>query len=50
MTIVSIKLPVSTLLFERDECFIGREDIIAEIDKRLLLDSRVAIAGIGGVG
>jgi len=37
-------------MFERDKCFIGREDIIAEIDRCLLLESRVAIAGIGGVG
>ena len=50
MTTSNIRLPVSTLMFERDKCFIGREDIIAEIDKCLLLESRVAIAGIGGVG
>ena len=50
MMICSIRLPVSTLRFERDKRFIGREDIIAEIDGRLLLNSRVAIAGIGGVG
>ena len=48
--ICSISLPVSTLRFERDKRFIGREDIIAEIDKRLQLENRVAIAGIDGVG
>ena len=37
-------------MFERDKCFIGREDIIAEIDRCLLLESHVAIAGVGGVG
>ncbi|KAI9766209.1 MAG: hypothetical protein M1839_005011 [Geoglossum umbratile] len=36
--------------FERDLKFIGREDIIAEIDKRLEVQRRVALAGIGGVG
>ena len=50
MTTSGIRLPISTLMFERDKCFIGREDIIAEIDRCLLLEIRVAIAGIGGVG
>lgn len=37
--------------FEQDENFIGREDIIIEIDRRLMAGQhRVAIAGIGGVG
>jgi hypothetical protein len=37
--------------FEQDENFIGREDIIKEINRRLLgRQHRVAIAGIGGVG
>jgi len=37
-------------MFERDKCFIGREDIIAEIDRCLQLESCAAIAGIGGIG
>ena len=46
----SVGLPVSTLRFKRDKCFIGREDIIAEIDRCLLHEGCVAITGIGGVG
>jgi hypothetical protein len=37
--------------FDRDENFTGREDIITEVDRRLMAGlHRVAIAGIGGVG
>ena len=36
--------------FERDSKFIGREDIITEIDRRFEVQRRVALAGIGGVG
>jgi N-terminal domain on NACHT_NTPase and P-loop NTPases len=37
--------------FEQDENFTGREDIIKEIDVRLMgRQHRVALAGIGGVG
>ena len=36
--------------FERDSKFIGREDVITEIDKRFEVQRRVALAGIGGVG
>jgi nucleoside phosphorylase len=36
--------------FERDSKFIGREDVITEIDRRFELQRRVALAGIGGVG
>jgi nucleoside phosphorylase len=36
--------------FERDSKFIGREDVIAEIDRRFEVQRRVALAGIGGVG
>jgi hypothetical protein len=44
------KRPISTLPFERDNNFVGREGIIAEMEKRILSRRRVAIAGIGGVG
>ncbi|KAI9869294.1 MAG: hypothetical protein M1813_000083 [Trichoglossum hirsutum] len=36
--------------FDRDTQFIGREDIIANIDRKLKIGRRVALAGIGGVG
>ena len=36
--------------FERDSEFIGREDIITEIDRKFEVQRRVALAGIGGVG
>ena len=36
--------------FERDAKFVGREDIIAELDQKLKSRRRVALAGIGGIG
>jgi nucleoside phosphorylase len=39
-----------TVPFERDSKFIGREDIIAKIDRQFKVQRRVALAGIGGVG
>ena len=39
-----------TVPFERDSKFVGREDIIAELDERLNGQRRVALAGIGGIG
>jgi nucleoside phosphorylase len=39
-----------TVPFERDSKFIGREDIITEIDRKFKVQRRVALAGIGGVG
>lgn len=36
--------------FERDSKFVGRMDIIAELDQILKSRNRVALAGIGGVG
>lgn len=36
--------------FERDPDFIGRIDIISELDEKLKVQRRVALAGIGGVG
>ena len=38
------------LPFERDDHFVGREDILDTITKTLEVQSRVAVAGIGGVG
>ena len=42
--------PVFTVPFEKDLKFIGRVDAIANIEQALKRQSRVAIAGIGGVG
>jgi hypothetical protein len=39
-----------TVPFERDSKFIGREDIIIEINRQFEVQRRVALAGIGGVG
>ena len=39
-----------TVPFERDLKFIGREDIIVEINRRFQTQRRVALAGIGGIG
>jgi hypothetical protein len=39
-----------TVPFDRDAKFIGREDIIKEIDRKFEVQRRVALAGIGGVG
>lgn len=36
--------------FDKDDKFVGREDILSKIDERLKNKRRVAIAGIGGVG
>jgi hypothetical protein len=36
--------------FERDRKFIGRENVIQDIEQRFESQSRVALAGIGGVG
>ena len=39
-----------TVPFDQDFKFIGRDDIISEIDERFLNSRRVALAGTGGVG
>ncbi|MCJ1265885.1 hypothetical protein MMC22_005767 [Lobaria immixta] len=36
--------------FERDSKFVGRKDIIDELDQQLNSQRRVALAGIGGIG
>ena len=41
---------VFLLPFERDDHFVGREDILHTMTKTLEVQSRVALAGIGGVG
>jgi hypothetical protein len=47
----SLQRPLFTVKFHRDASFIGREDIIREIDERFQAQQRrVALDGIGGVG
>lgn len=36
--------------FEQDSKFVGRKDIIAQLDQKLNSQRRVALAGIGGIG
>jgi hypothetical protein len=36
--------------FDRDQNFVGREDILQEMESRFKNQRRVALAGIGGVG
>lgn len=42
--------PCILVPFDRDQDFIGREDIIDQIEQRFESQSRVALTGIGGVG
>jgi hypothetical protein len=42
--------PVFMVPFEKDPKFVGRADVIADIEEALKIQSRIAIAGIGGVG
>ena len=42
--------PVFMVPFEKDPRFVGRVNVIADIEQALKKQSRIAIAGIGGVG
>jgi len=42
--------PISTIPFNKDKNFIGREKTLADIEDRLTQNHSVAIAGIGGIG
>jgi hypothetical protein len=42
--------PVFMVPFARDDKFVGREDILGQIEERLQVGHRVSLAGIGGVG
>ena len=50
----SVKIRVTTVMpFERDEDFVGREDIIKMIDESFSKSRstrRVALVGLGGIG
>lgn len=56
LTVVVLKSSDQTLEqtfmvpFERDPKFVGRIDIITDLDHKLSSQRRVALAGIGGVG
>jgi hypothetical protein len=41
---------VFTVPFGRDDKFVGREDILGQIEDRLQVGRRVSLTGIGGVG
>ncbi len=45
----SIK-PIFSVPFERDKQFIGREDIIAQIEEQFRTQHRVSLYGLGGIG
>lgn len=47
---IALADPVFMVPFVRDEKFVGREDILYQIEKRLQTQRRVSLAGIGGVG
>ena len=36
--------------FDRDSHFVGRDDVIEELENRIKTTPRVSLAGIGGVG
>lgn len=42
--------PCFIMPFDRDQSFVGREDVLQEIEIRFQNQRRVALAGIGGVG
>jgi len=42
--------PIFSVPFERDQQFVGRESILSEIEKRLSIQHRVSISGLGGIG
>ena len=52
MTISATSLMKSCFMvrYQKDEDFVGREDIMKEIEQRFQLKNRVAMTGIGGVG
>ena len=48
--VIRLTKPCFIMPFDRDKGFIGREDILQEIEGRFKNQCRVALAGIGGVG
>ena len=46
----SLKEPCFMVPFDRDANFVGRQEILHEIDIRFVDQRRVALAGMGGVG
>jgi nucleoside phosphorylase len=42
--------PIFLLPFERDNQFVGREDILSQVEKQLQNQRRVSLHGLGGIG
>jgi hypothetical protein len=42
--------PFMYVPFDRDDDFVGREELLEQLTKRAALSRRVALVGIGGVG
>jgi hypothetical protein len=42
--------PCFIMPFDRDQSFVGRKDVLKEMENRFKIQRRVALAGIGGVG
>ncbi|KAI9774253.1 MAG: hypothetical protein M1840_004147, partial [Geoglossum simile] len=45
----SIK-PIFSMPFERDRQFVGREDILSQVEEQLQIGHRVSLHGLGGIG
>ncbi len=48
--LVPLADPLLMVPFVRDGQFVGREDVLSQIDERFHSVRRVSLAGIGGVG
>jgi hypothetical protein len=42
--------PIFSVPFKRDKQFVGREDIIGQIEEGLRTEHRVSLYGLGGIG
>ena len=45
----SIK-PIFSVPFEKDRQFVGREDILSQVEEQLQIRHRVSLHGLGGIG
>ena len=50
LTVAKTQTAIFLVPFGQDNQFIGRENIISEIDERLETEQRIALIGIGGIG
>jgi hypothetical protein len=46
----SSRTPIFSVPFERDKQFVGREDILSQIEEQLQANHRVSLYGLGGIG